>query len=558
LRNERKNKQMASTEPPVVGKIKDPPGTPDEPVAEKPGGQPTKVLAWAAFAVAVLVAFALRAYRLDVSWDIFLDEIYYLQVSQGVLNTLWVNEGDADRFYLHPPGLFFLEAGYMKLLGIRGGLIEQIYAVRYLGAALAALSAGALLWMGRRLAGWPAGITAAAIFALDPFSIKVNGLNMLETPTMLWVLLGYGVLFSALVREDHLISRRRVAAAGLLFGLALLTKEISAFLTLLPLGGCFVLGWAMPRARSALAGVVALAVYSVYPAVVYAIGDWETFVDQKFLGVWRLIGLLQLTGFNQSGGPSLLDAVLSRLDEFATTYVLLATGALAAAILLFTRTGRTPARRLLLAWIGSAYAFLAYAMVLGTLEEQFYYYLVVTSILATVATTAFVLQEMRTEGPERIQRRRTARGSVVAVLVAAFALWSGYVWTGTHTVPDNGYERVVEYVEDLPESSRVAVTSTTTELLVKDHAGTGKYTSVAELREENVDYVVISAYLATRGYRQPPPKVYLWVKNEGRRVYGFKNRSTGLVGVWSLQEGAGDARPAPDGAPTLTPGANGK
>jgi 4-amino-4-deoxy-L-arabinose transferase-like glycosyltransferase len=515
-----------------------------------------RILACAAIVLAVVVAFGLRAFRLEVSWDIFVDEPYYLEFSQHVLHNLWPVGPDGP-FYLHPPGFFFVEAAYIKLFGISGDLIQQIYGVRYLGAALAGLSAGALLWSGRLLAGWPAGISAAALFALEPFCIKMNSYNMLDTPTVLWVVLGYGVLFSALVQgEDRLpVSRRRTVAAGVLFGLALLTKEVSVFVTLLPLGICFVLGWALPRIRSALAGVVALIVYAPYLAIVYARGDWGDFLYQKSAGVSRLAGFLHITGFNQRGGPSFLDAIITRLSEFATTYVLLTVGAVAVCVLLLTNLGRTPARRLLMSWTSGAYAFLTYAIVFGTLEEQFFYYLVIPCILATTVTTALLLEKMRArsagrypEGAVRrmhaVRLRRLALEAATAVFVVALVFWNTYVWITIHTVPDNGYQRVVSHVEELPEGSRLAVTNETAELLKIGNAGGGVYKSVRALRADSIDYVIIDSYLVTKGYKNPPPKVYRWVKGHGRLFYGFRNRSSSLLGVWQLQDRAKRATPA--------------
>jgi 4-amino-4-deoxy-L-arabinose transferase-like glycosyltransferase len=518
---------------------------------------PERTFAWAAVVLTVLVAFGLRAFRIGVSWDAFIDEINYLQISQGVLRTLWVYGNDGP-FYLHPPLFFFLEAAYMKIFGIDGDLIHQLYGVRYLGAAFAGLSAGALLWSGWRLAGWPAGIAAAALFALDPFLIDMNSHNMLDTPTGLWVLLGYGVLFPALVREDHRpVSWRRTVVAGVLFGLALLTKEVSAFVTLLPLGMCFVLGWALPRTRSVVIGVVALIVYAPYPINVYAIGHWDLFLEKKFDGVSRLAGLVQFTGFNQPGGPSFLNALVSKLDELGTTYALLATGAVAVCVLLLTGLGKARAHRLLVSWALSAYALLAYITVFGTLEHQFFYYLLAPSILVTAVTTALVLREMRAGGAGRrpagyaaprsraARRRRLVLEAAAAVFVGALVLWNSYLWVELHTVPDNGYQRVMAYVEELPEGSRVAVTSQVTELLIPEHAGEGKYESVSALQADNIDYVVMNEELVNEGWEEPPPEVYRWVRDHGQLVYGFINsRSSGIVGVWRLQDHAQDTTSA--------------
>jgi 4-amino-4-deoxy-L-arabinose transferase-like glycosyltransferase len=523
-----------------------------------------RVFTCAAVVLAVLIAFGLRAFRIDASWDLGQDELDYLQMSQGVLRTMWVVGWDGGPFYIHPPLFFFLEAAYMKLFGITNDLdlIQQIHAVRYLNAAIGGLSAGALLWLGRRLAGWSAGIAAAAFFALDPFSIKMNSLNMLEASTVLWVLLGYVVLFSALGREgNQRVSWLRAVVVGVVFGLALLTKEKSAFVTLLPLGICFVLGWTLPRTRCTLAGVVALIVYAPYLVIVYVIGDWGTFVEQKSAGVLRMAGLIQTTGFNQQGGPSFLDALLHRLDEYAVTYAFLATGAVSVCVLFFMDPGnRASARRLLVSWAASAYAFLGYAMVFGTSEEHFFYYLVVPSILITAVATVVVLRTAQTAGAREHAKDDAARGArgrwplelawgargwrrarrtlqiATTVSVAALALWSGYVWAVVHAVPDNGYERVAYYFnEDIPEGSRVAVTSAVAEVVLRGYAGDGPYRSVRALRADHIDYVITSSYLANNGYKQPPLEVYRWVKDHGKLVYGFEGRTHGLMGVWRLQ-----------------------
>src|SRR3712207_7400849 len=61
--------------------------------------------------------------------------------------------------------------------------------------------------------------------------------------------------------------------------------------------------------------------------------------------------------------------------------------------------------------------------------------------------------------------------------VGALVLWSAYVWVMLHTVPDNGYQRVASYVEQLPEGSRVAVTSQTAELLIRSEEHTSELQS---------------------------------------------------------------------------------
>jgi len=493
------------------------------------------VALWAAALSVGAITFFLRAFRLGVSWDIFVDEITYARISQSAAQNLEVTLF-GNPFYLHPPLFFFLEGAYLQLIDPAGGLIDQIYDARYLNAAFAGLSAVVLFGIGRCLTGWPVGFAAALIFALDPFVIKMNSRNLIESSALLWVLLGYLVLFSALVRTPSergnkrgRISAWRAIMAGVLFGLALLSKDTTAFVTLLPLGACFVLGWAISRRRSFVAGVVAVLVYLPYPLVVWAIGDWPDFSYQKFQGALRLAGIFHETGFNQEGGRSFIDAIISNLDEFATTYFLLGAGALSVLVLIFLGE-RTPVIRLFLAWVASAYSLLAYIVLLGALEEQFFYYLIVPAILVTVAAVAFLLRSRTTGG-----RTRQALLAVTAILAVAFVSWSGYVWTRVHFTPDNGYERVVAYFEkNAPEDSTIAVTSDVAQFLLGDKSI--KYGTPEDLRENDVEYVVVSSSLIEQGYSEATPEFYAYVEDQGEVVYGFEGRSFGLTLVYQLPE----------------------
>ena len=488
---------------------------------------------WAVAVVVGAVAFFLRAFRLGVSWDIFVDEITYANIAQSAGQSFEVTLFDRP-FYLHPPLFFFLEGAYLRLLAPAGGLIDNIYDARYLNAAFAGLSAVVLFGIGRRLAGWSVGLATAVVFALDPFVIKMTSRNLLEPSSMLWVLLGYYLLFSALASADPesklgRVPSWRMIVAGVLFGMALLTKDTTAFVTLLPLGVCFVLGWGLSRWRSVLIGTIAVLVYLPYPLVVWAIGGWDDFSYQKFQGASRLAGLFHETGFNQQGGPSFISAVVNNLNEFATTYFLLGAGAVSIMILFFFGE-RTPARRLFLVWAASAYSLLAYIVLLGALEEQFFYYLILPAILATVLAAGLLLR-LETAG----EKTRRALVVTAAVLAVAFVLWSGYVWTQVHLVPDNGYERVVAYFEETaPEDSKIAVTTDTAQFLLGEDSF--KFGQVEDLTENDIDYVVTSSYLTEQGYSEATPEFYEYVADQGEKVYGFEGRSFGLTVVYELPE----------------------
>jgi 4-amino-4-deoxy-L-arabinose transferase-like glycosyltransferase len=233
--------------------------------------QRPRVLLWLLATLVALVTFALRAVFLDRSFDVYLDEILYFRISQNVARTLQVYYDPGVPFYLHPPVFFYLEGIYLKLLQPGGDIVHQIYAVRYLNAILAGLSATMLFLLGRRTGGLHAGIVAAAIFALEPFTITTNSRNLLETLAMFCALAGFCIIFYSISKPT---SWPRILGAGGLLGLALLTNEPSAYITLLPLAVCFLLNWAIPRRMAALTAAVACVINLLYVLSVAATGNW--------------------------------------------------------------------------------------------------------------------------------------------------------------------------------------------------------------------------------------------------------------------------------------------
>ena len=262
-----------------------------------------------------VVTFGLRALNLDRSYDIFIDEVTYLRIGQGLAaNGQVMLYGKT--FHLHPPAFFFIEAAYLRMLPPAGTVIDLIYRVRYLNVIFAGLSGIMLFLIGRRIGGWSAGLGAATFFALDGFIIKMNSYILLDTSALFWILTGYWLLLGAVDDERRVrplrqllagcwllaaLHTRRVMrlawhslalvgtfgarlltldwlslaelqrgqslhwwrsiAIGVVFGLALLTKDMTAFLSLLPLGVCFVLNRLLARRTAFVIGSTTLLTY---------------------------------------------------------------------------------------------------------------------------------------------------------------------------------------------------------------------------------------------------------------------------------------------------------
>jgi 4-amino-4-deoxy-L-arabinose transferase-like glycosyltransferase len=153
---------------------------------------------------------------------------------------------------------------------------------------------------GRKLHSYKAGGVAVALFLMDAYVQRINRRGMLETLAMLFVLLGLYIFFT---RRPHLTARRRLAA-GVAFGLAMLTKE-AMFLELSAL-----IAYALWSRRSQLrdaawVGVTACLVYLPYPLWVVAIGKGDKYLFYELFGITRV--LHSLPGYppaNASAGPT--------------------------------------------------------------------------------------------------------------------------------------------------------------------------------------------------------------------------------------------------------------
>lgn len=514
-----------------------------------------RVMTAASLAVAFALTFILRALFIERSYDVLSDEVTYLEVSKNVVGGQGVTLHGAP-FFLHPP-LFFLIEGLVTLLSSAVRVIDQVQNIRYLNASLAGATAVALYAIARRIGGRPAAFVTIAWFALDPFMIRINSRNLLETCAFLWIALGYLVLLpltdptrGARTRGTARWRRwRRPVAAGVLLGLALLTKDVMAFLVFGPLGIAVLTGWCLRRRTALAVAMTAAATYAVYPLGVILAGDGPEFFAQKLHGLVRFLGLVKTTGFVASGGPSFLTAVTKNLDIFAPTYVLIGLG-IPAALLLFLRG--TSEHRLVALLSGSAFAMLAYSVFLGTLEEQFFYYLVMPALLAVVLAWRLVLGfENRPRIPSLTAAGSRLVGLVAPVALAVALAWSGLVWLEVHLTPDNGYEQMLTYMKrNVPNGTPIGVTTEPQQFILQGYVIV-QVPSVHPLQNDLVSYAAVSSKQVEEGYVKNGESVYAWLRANAEPVFTFEGRTYGKLILFRMPTlpSANVLLPAPDPGP---------
>ncbi len=496
------------------------------------------IVSSAAGAVALIIRLALHG----SSFDVFGDEVIYTDLGRSVISGGFPRfEGTV--FFLHGPAFFYLEAGWARLAGNQPSLVAWIYEMRVLNALLAGATAVVLVVLAARASSLRAAAVTGAMFALDPFCIRQNDRVLLETAMMLWVLLGYLVLSSLIRRPAPARPVLRSAGAGLLFGCAVLTKDEAALLTVLPLAAAVVMRLGLRRTVIAVTLGTTLAVYVAYLAMVAANGYWATFWYAKTYGVQRLLGLVQVTGFHSSGGGSLPARLIAEGAYFATTYIVLALGV--PAVVLALRRGGSLTRLLALVHCAAAVT-LAYAVALGTLEEQELYLLIVPTLLTIPMTAAL-------RHPANRARHTRGTGARRPVLAAALALAlsvnlaTAVLWARQ---PDDGFAELLPYMAaHIRAGTAITIAAGSPppsqtdggRYALEDGYKIGLWVTPAALRQEHVRYVMVEWGPIDEGYSYlSPGRVRRLIRGD-RLVFSYRGRTYGQLALYQ--------RPAPPRVP---------
>jgi 4-amino-4-deoxy-L-arabinose transferase-like glycosyltransferase len=178
------------------------------------------------------------------------------------------------RLIFHPPL-------YPYFIGASYALFGSLKAVRALQAGLGALLVPAVGRVGRRAFGGKAGLLAAALAAFYPELVWFSVHFWAET--LFLVLLWWGL--EELLRADAESSTPRAAVAGLLFGLAILTRE--TLLYFVPVAALF-LAARRPRAWARGGALLGAALLTVAP---WTLRNWivyDAFVPVSTAGALNL------------------------------------------------------------------------------------------------------------------------------------------------------------------------------------------------------------------------------------------------------------------------------
>lgn len=481
---------------------------------------------WTAAALFGCVALVMRVVGLTGANDVFIDELTYSSFADQVANGQ-LPHGSSEPFFLHPPASFALNALAIRIFGLDGSLMDLVLQLRWVNAVLGALTVSVYFLLVRRLtASFPAAAAAAALVLIsDPFVLRMNGRVMIETPAGLAVLTGWLLLLRGLEREPGKARTRLELAAGLVFGVALVTKDMTVVFTAVPLLAAMFWRHSLPTTTARRVLGMAAVPYLVYLAVIIANGLAANFAAQKLTGVLRILGVVQVAGFNASPGADLPSRLVNMVGRFGTSYLLLA---LCPVVGLLAVLSARQADRLVGLLALSAGLFGAYSVAGGAAEEQFGYYVALAALVA---------------GPPAVlvlARRRPSLHRPLAVGTALLCIVSALLGVQARTTQDDGLLQARQWLTtELPVGAKVGLTTETGEVALLPRQGLEVLPSLASLQSGRAQYVLTQNHILRQGYGYAAPELLTWLKVHARPV--FRGPPDGDTVIWELDQAALDA-----------------
>jgi 4-amino-4-deoxy-L-arabinose transferase-like glycosyltransferase len=472
------------------------------------------------------LAFVLRAVGLRSANDVFIDEITYASLADQVAHG-HLPSTSGDPFFLHPPASFVLNAVVERVFGFTGDAMDLALQLRWTNAVLGAASVVVAYLLVRRLAGAVPAALAGLVLVVDPFALRMDGRVMIETPAGLAVLTGWLLVLRALDREPGPARTRGELLAGLVFGIALVTKDMTGAFTVLPL---LLAGlWRRTLPAAVLRRILpAIAVpYVGYLGLITVLGQLPAFADQKLVGVLRMVGVVQETGFNAGPNADLASRLVEMVGRFGTSYALLALCPLAG---LVAALSAVPARRLVGLVALCAGLLGVYCVVGGAAEEQFGYYVVLAAVVA--APVALL---------ELVERRPGLRRPLIG-LTALFCAAAVALGVQARLTTDDGLAQARAWAAGSPAATgRVGLTSVTAEFALLPHEGWGVWPSLASLDAEGAQYVLTQSHPLSQGYGFADPRLLDWLAANAVPVFTATGPTSGRTVVWQLDPAALDA-----------------
>ncbi|GAC1466156.1 MAG: hypothetical protein PVSMB2_33270 [Ktedonobacteraceae bacterium] len=474
--------------------------------------------------IVTLVTLFVHGYRLSAGPDVFSDEGLYLLVGLNLAKGMGL-AADHRPFLYHPPAYLLIEAAYLKLMGLTNtDLLTALFSVRNLNVFFSAVTATLLLFFGRKLHSYKAGLIMVALFLMDLYVQRINRRNMLETFTMLCLLAGFYLFFT---RQPHL-KIWQWGGAGIFLGLTVLSKE--AMFAYLPV----LLGIIFWTRRTQLidgvrAMVIAGGLYLCYPLWALSTGEGPAYIGLKFTELGWIIGLPREGNLTVSSQKTAsFENVQRLLGQYATSYLLVMLAGIML-IVLFLRFRQRAEARCLLVW--SVFSFV-YALLLARTSDQYLYFLIVPAAIITNGYSIMLLLE-------EFPYRHWLHILMPLFLILLFLFNSGE-WMHTYGyTSDDGYAKILAYVQmHIPPSEPIVLSNDVGYYLLPSDYDIRFDRDKKNIIRQKEHYFIMSTKDRWGGYNETTPEFYDWVIHNSRPILVEQENTFWTIGLYALNESA--------------------
>jgi 4-amino-4-deoxy-L-arabinose transferase-like glycosyltransferase len=482
-----------------------------------------------------VVALLARLLAIDTAYDIFIDEATYTNVALNVAHghgvTLY-----GQTFDLHPPAAFGLYGLSILVFGFHGTTETVLFELRHVAAVLGAASCVVTFILVDRAVGRWIALLAALFLALDPLAISYDSRVMLEPPAQLAAVTCFALIAIAIGSPSG--STRRswwFIAAGVAGATTLCTKETFGLVVVVAFLLLFVSGWVIARREALVVMVLTATGYVVSVLITGLTSGFGVWWHSKSEGVLRLVGASQISGFNSSQvHVSLISRILADGSTLGVPYVVLAGGSLASLGLLWrlrpwrsersARDTREAVTLLCALWTVAAGAYLAYATLFGTLEEQMYYILLLPAIISAILwLTGF------------FQTHSVGWRRVVTAVVCLALLFDSIAWVNVHTHQDDEYRRLLRWESvNVPPTAVIAATEYLSQFLLT-RGIIGQWNTLPQLKAHHVDYIIVGTALTDEGYGIATPSLLRVLNQRAKLVFEANGVSDGSLRVYDIE-----------------------
>jgi hypothetical protein len=481
-----------------------------------------KLIVYSIIAISIM-AFLLRLIAIHM-YDIQIDEITYAHFAVTIdAGELPRNYGGGP-FFLHPPGYYGLLALWRLAFFHGGTIFKELTVLRGLNITLAAFSTLLIILLTKLVTKrFKLGLLAGLLFAIDPFLIRQDTRGLMETMTILLLFLGLWLLLKTI--DNASATARKWFLVGLVFGLAIVTKDVAFPFLLIALVLMTIRKVGLKKRILPIIIPAAIIPYGIWVGIVTKSGNLSDFISQNTAGIRRFFGLLQITGFNVAGAPSKSGTLLTTIPHYASSYFIMCSGGIAAVWLLTSKD--TMRRR----WgcIGTAgAAVVAYLYVGGTFEEQYLYYLMAPSIISIIVAATEVWDRVPVVKLPNLRK-------LFAVVFISLMTFGVVSYAINMTAPANGWQTAVNWINsNVPDNSTICLYAQA-QFLVQGHGyNICDYSTAAAMKAHNVQYVLVSQKLSNSNY-EPLDKTQLAdLAPSSQVVFQVASRDSGVFDVLKL------------------------